>query len=167
MRATEVSPTLAQRYWSHVDQRGPDECWPWTAYADQGKKKLNYGKIWSGYADGKLIMEYAHRVGWFLVYGDPGDQHVRHTCDNPLCQNPAHWVLGSHQDNMNDMAERGRLVNVRGERHGKTTLTADAVRDIRARRAAGQVYRVIAEVHNITLASAYDICAGRTWSHIT
>lgn len=23
------------RFWSHVDRRGPDECWPWTAYKDR------------------------------------------------------------------------------------------------------------------------------------
>lgn len=168
MRTAQVSPTLSKRYWSHVDRRGPGECWPWTAYIDRGDGKLEYGKIWAGYtADGKLVMEYAHRVGWLLVHGDPGDQHVRHTCDNPLCQNPTHWVLGSHQQNMNDMNKRGRAVYVRGTRQGQAKLDDDKVRDIRIRRAAGETYAAIAAVHGVHFMTVRDVLKGVTWRHVT
>lgn len=33
---------------------------------------------------------------------------VRHTCDNSRCVNHDHLVIGSQQDNMDDMAMRGR-----------------------------------------------------------
>lgn len=51
----------------------------------------------------------ASRVAYKLYTGDiPEGQIVRHTCDNSLCVNPAHLILGTQQDNMNDRIERGR-----------------------------------------------------------
>lgn len=157
------SPTLESRYWSHVDQRGPDECWPWTAYASRG-----YGKIWVGYdADGLLIMRRANRVGWELIHGeDPGRQHVRHTCDNPACCNPAHWVLGSHADNMHDMQERGRANAARGESASGARLTEASVRQIRAMRRDGHTLRDLGQRFGVSLQSIHAICARKTWRHI-
>jgi hypothetical protein len=34
---------------------------------------------------------------------------VRHTCDNPICVNPKHLILGNHADNANDAAKRLRM----------------------------------------------------------
>lgn len=33
---------------------------------------------------------------------------VRHYCDNPRCINPEHLLIGTHQDNVNDMMQRNR-----------------------------------------------------------
>jgi len=34
---------------------------------------------------------------------------IRHTCDNPICCNPAHLLSGTDRDNALDAARRGRL----------------------------------------------------------
>src|ERR1044071_8669327 len=40
----------------------------------------------------------------------PNGLLVRHTCDNRLCINPDHLLLGTVADNVKDMIERGRHV---------------------------------------------------------
>ena len=168
-RIVTPSPTLEQRYWKHVDRRGANECWIWTACVKRGEKKLGYGQVWVGYdADGKAVMDYAHRVAWRLANGEiPDGLHVRHHCDNPLCQNPNHLELGTHTDNMRDMHERGRLVNVRGSKHGKSKLTEQQVRDIRAAWTGkyGEQKR-LSQAYGVTQANISDIVLRKTWKHV-
>lgn len=84
-------------YASFVDQRGPDECWPWTGH----RSKKNYGQ----FADGKGGSMQAHRYGFEQLARPlkPGEtvDHICHnrdpecpggdTCEHRACQNPAHW----------------------------------------------------------------------------
>ena len=49
----------------------------------------------------------AHRYVYQLLKGEiPSGQVVRHTCDNKLCINPDHLILGTQQENVNDYMER-------------------------------------------------------------
>ena len=54
----------------------------------------------------------AHRVSYLLFVGPliPGLE-VRHTCDFRRCVMPDHLLQGTHQENMDDMAARGRWHN--------------------------------------------------------
>ena len=55
---------------------------------------------------------YLHRVAYIRAKGltldDIAGKVVRHKCDNPRCVNPEHLELGTTQDNMDDMWQRGR-----------------------------------------------------------
>jgi hypothetical protein len=99
---------LSERVWRHIDVRGPDECWPWTGVG----RISGYGCIGRGGRGGEQIL--AHRAVWEVVHGPipVGDGYhgtvVRHSCDNRLCCNPAHLVLGTQADNIEDMIVRGR-----------------------------------------------------------
>ena len=98
-------PTIEERFWSLVEQRGPDECWDW-----KGASRDDYGRF-------KIAGEsrQSNRVAWAIANRrDPGYLLVRHTCDRPQCCNPAHLLLGTVKDNSDDKISRGRAGSVRG-----------------------------------------------------
>lgn len=108
---------LAERFWEKVAKAGPDECWLWMA-AKSGLGKLKYGFINEGPPLGRQVK--AHRVSWVLHFGEiPEGMCVCHKCDVPLCVNPAHLFLGTHDDNMRDAKIKKRTAL--GKRNGAHT----------------------------------------------
>ena len=92
------------RFWSKVSlpdaPRNENLCWNW-----KGSTAKGYGQI---KIRGDVLR--CHRVAYEIENGPITDeQHVLHSCDNPLCVNPRHLRLGTHQDNMTDKKERGRV----------------------------------------------------------
>ena len=115
-----MDEAFLKRFWSKVDRRGPNECWPWLA-----STKTGYGQIWIGEKYAR-----AHRISFSIANGPILDgRQVCHSCDNKLCVNPKHLWLGSAADNAIDRHKKGR--SAKGENHGKRKLTAAAVYDIR------------------------------------
>lgn len=56
--------------------------------------------------------QQAHRVAWEDANGPiPAGLHVLHKCDNKKCVRVGHLFLGTHKDNMRDMAAKGRAVS--------------------------------------------------------
>lgn len=97
-----------ERFWDLADVRADDECWEWKG-GTRGNNGIQYGTFWVG---GKHMS--AHRYSWMIQNGpfpEGGDTRgmcVCHSCDNPLCVNPAHLFLGTHTDNMQDKIGKGR-----------------------------------------------------------
>ena len=80
------------------------ECWEWP----MSKTKAGYGQL-PYRVDNSTKLAYAHRASFEIANGPiPDGMCVCHTCDNPGCFNPDHLFLGSHQQNMEDMASKGR-----------------------------------------------------------
>lgn len=51
----------------------------------------------------------AHRAAYAMTWGEcPAGLDLLHSCDNPKCVNPQHLRLGTHLENMQDMAQKGR-----------------------------------------------------------
>jgi hypothetical protein len=124
------------RYWSKVDRRGPDECWPWLA----GKGGHGYGVFYPG--GGK--QELAHRMALKLTVGEPegGRNHALHSCGNKPCCNPAHLRWGTHADNMNDARLDGVMFapNRRPEKCPSGHLMTDANTLFKTKRRNGRTY---------------------------
>ncbi len=79
----------------------PNGCWDWTSYKDvKGYGSTTYRK---------QLGQHAHRVSWIIYKGNiPKGIYVLHKCDRPCCINPEHLFLGTHEDNMLDMKNKGR-----------------------------------------------------------
>jgi len=108
-----VQSKILNRFWSKVDKSG--DCWEWTGY----RERYGYGRV-SMVAIGMSNKVLAHRAAWILTHGEiPSGMNICHTCDNPICVNPSHLFLGTHQDNMRDRDSKGRGVvpDNRGENH--------------------------------------------------
>lgn len=95
-----------ERFWSKVEVRGADECWPWTAASTRSgnNPELRYGMFWFGER-----VQKAHRVAYILTFGRLSDETVLcHSCDYGLCCNPAHLWEGTHGDNARDREAKNR-----------------------------------------------------------
>lgn len=142
---------LEQSFWSKVD-RGAG-CWEWTAavnYAGYGQ----LGKQWR-----------AHRYSWALHNGPiPKGSMVCHTCDNRRCVNPAHLFLGTHSENMADMAAKRRQAT--GLRHGSARLTAEDADLIRLayETLGGVTQRDLARAWGFSQAHISKVIRGDHWS---
>ena len=145
-----------QRFLTHVEKM-PSGCWHWTA-AKRGKK--------SGYGQAKHNgkIHYAHRLSFQLFKGEiPTGYKVLHHCDNRICVNPDHLRCGSQQENIVECAQKGRLVNNAGERHGLAKLTADQVLKIRA---SGERPCDLGRRFGINESTVRSILARKLWKHI-
>lgn len=150
----------------HVDEkRSPFDidpetgCWNWNGPVN---KKTGYGYVNVGNRQYGI-----HRLAWQIANGIPLNdrlQIVRHTCDNRRCMNPAHLVLGSHQDNTNDAKERDRMP--KGESHANAKLDDQQVRWVREWHAMGRDVRTIALRLRVSKHTVRDVIDGETWSHV-
>lgn len=155
------------RFWEKVDKKDEDECWYWTACIQSG----GYGFF--GLHHGELYL--AHRFSWMLANNKeiPEDMFVCHSCDQPLCVNPAHLWLGTPKDNQRDSWNKGRNSN-KGEDGGNSILTHDQVVQIKKAIAETKFEygekrafcRMLADKYDVNLTSIHNIMYNLTWTHI-
>lgn len=124
-------------------------CWVWTAC----RIRDGYGQL---SIDGRMVL--AHRLSYeHFVSPIPDGYCVCHRCDNPSCVNPEHLFVGTHKDNMRDMALKDR--NSKG-------LTNLQVMEIRRRACSGEKQKTLADEFNVSQQTISRIKIGKQRRHL-
>lgn len=143
----------------------PSGCWHWTDAPD----RYGYGRLQI-----KKRAVKAHRISYALHNGDlPADRLVCHSCDNPICVNPAHLFLGTDFDNRQDAKVKGRIpakpgAPNPGETNGRAKLTDAIVRDLLDRHGRSEIKSAAAEARalGVNPCIVQGILRGTKWKHI-
>lgn len=112
-----------------------------------------YGKVKVGGRKGKLLL--VHRIMYEHYKGPiPEGIFVCHSCDNPQCFNIEHLFLGTHDDNMRDMANKKRAFRTTGEKSGVHKLSYKDVENIRK---DNRYITIIAKDYGVVKSTISDI----------
>lgn len=152
-------------------------CYEWPL----SKTAAGYGQF-SIRIDGRQYLGYAHRAAWEVAFGEiPPGLEVCHKCDNPACMRPDHLFLGSHKENMSDMARKKRSnigrrfprgdlhwarknpARVRGEKNSRAKLTEDDVRYIKQ---SNESHASLGRKFGVTISAIFSIRRGKSWRHV-
>lgn len=153
-----------ERFLTFVRKDESTGCWVWTGCT------CGSGSVYSQFSyNGKLIK--GHRYSWqhYNRQKIPNGMIVRHKCDNKMCVNPEHLLLGTQKDNVRDMDERGRRVVafLSGEENPLSKYTAAQVREVMRLRQHGHTALQVAGILKMGLSAVGSIIQGRTWNQVT
>ncbi len=179
----DLSDRDIRRFWSKVERRRKNQCWPWIA---QMRHWAGYGlfTLATGKPGGTNVV--ASRIACFLTHGSApdGKPHALHSCDNPSCCNPNHLRWGNQHDNVQDAKERKRHVNPpnthanpewnakrlaairKGEGVVGSKLSEPVVREIWRLHFENKTASEISKAVGFSVAAVYDVCRGRSWRHL-
>lgn len=142
-------------------------CWNWArridnhGYGKMSIKRQNHSNSGNKYHSSETVI----RVVYTIYTGPiPPGLVVRHSCNNRRCVNPSHLLLGTVQDNADDMVRANR--QCRGERQHLAVLTEDQVREIR-KLCITLMDHQIASIYECSPGTIWFIRKGITWKHIT
>lgn len=143
-------PNQAKGVFAKIDMsRGGLHCWPWKGglnakgrpyYTVNGKKHLAY----------RLVYELVKGEG--TLEG----KMACHSCDNPICCNPAHITPGTQQSNMDEMKDR--------QRHGLPHHTIRAIRTLAKK--GEMTHQEIADLYGIGRSTVTEMINGDNYSHV-
>jgi hypothetical protein len=153
MSGRRVTPEV---FWSYINKT--DECWNWLGCVD---RNTGYGKLsFNGRKNSS-----PHRVAYELTFGIiPIGMWVLHKCDNRICCNPSHLFLGTSEDNINDMLNKGR--NPIGEKVGTSKLTKEEVVSIKEMLGDGMKHIDIARMFGVKKVTISAIATKRNWAWV-
>jgi hypothetical protein len=152
-QAFEELSTKSYLLWKNLDYL--DKCWNWKLSTN----KSGYGSI---RMSGTSIL--AHRAAYVLS-GKKLDlmQCVCHSCDNPKCCNPSHLFVGSHADNMKDMALKNRRKNINTkEKNGRAKLSEQDAVKIRLLRVDMKLIE-LSKMFNVSNSTISRVCRMENW----
>jgi len=141
-------------FFTRITKDEPEGCWTYHG-----------PKCGGGLAYRSFRRELAHRFSYRHHKGEiPKGMLVRHTCDNPVCVNPDHLLLGTPADNMKDKVERGRAVGAkRGVANHRAKLTEEQVSEIRH---DPRSCKVLGELHGVCPMLISKVKRRILWPHV-
>ena len=165
------NPAIVARFFEKILPEPMSGCWLW----DGQPNAQGYGRASIG---GRRTV-LAHRLSYEIHVGPIGPGVcVLHRCDVRICVNPRDLFRGDRGINARDMAAKGRQAVQRnpslrpicppeklrrGERHPNSRLTAETIRAIRQRFAAGEKKSPLARAYGILISHLTSIVTGALW----
>lgn len=149
--------SVEERIMQFINIKDENECWEFAGF----KNKDGYGKI--GISNGKV--DSTHRIIYKIHNGDiPNNMVVMHTCDNPSCCNPKHLILGTQNDNIQDMVSKQRNVYKTKEDSHFAKLTEGQVTEIRNKYTGKRGEKVkLAKEYNVVVTTITNILNNKSW----
>ena len=147
--------SLEDKLYPNLKKRG--NCLEWQlATNNKGYGRLSH--LGKGYL--------AHRLAYTLEVGKiPNNIIIRHTCDNRICCNVKHMILGTNKDNSEDMVSRGR--SLKGEKQHKAKLDEKTVELIKQRYKTEKISQIaLAKEYGISRPQIGRIVRGERWNHL-
>ena len=142
-------------FWKSVDKNCPGGCWLWTGW------KLNSGYGETTVRSRKITV---HRLSYIIANGPiPAGKLVMHTCDVPICVNPAHLRLGTDADNQADKKAKNR--HTRGELTRRNKLVEEQVRKILPLKGIISSCK-LAALYKVRPGAITAIWRRQTWKHV-
>ena len=152
---------LMKRIWNNIDVT--EDCWL-SKYGKNrdgytiigiNKKIYKFNRLMLFWSDQNKIEEFTNGKFWFAC----------HKCKNKHCVNPNHLYWGSPQDNSDDMAKDGTVLN--GEKIYNSKLTEKQVLEIREKYSRGGIsYRKLAKEYGVSHYIIQCIINRKNWKHI-
>jgi hypothetical protein len=152
----KLTPKDLMRFWSKVDKKGKNDCWPWLAGCTyDGYGQFSIGS--TGYRSSRIALAIAGFRSNTL--------ETRHLCNNPSCCNPWHLAFGTPVENGQDQRTNG---SKKGSKHNLARLIETDIPIIRKLVSlwghGSQVF--LAKLFCVTHSTIGRIISGEHWTHV-
>lgn len=160
---------IADRLWLTVEDlhefmqgfSEPDGlCLKWTGQRD-GR---GYGRMKRRQGDTAVVVP-AHRIAYAMHIGPLiEDAVVLHLCDNKLCVNPNHLVMGTQKANMYDLQKKGLAAH--GCKHPASKLSEEQVNEIRVLYKYGYQQKRLAQMFGVARSTVSKVVTKAGYSRV-